>query len=134
MQYASSATTCLNQVNSLLKTLLPQWEGITVLDIGGGKFNTHQLYAEKFGVKLYVYDKFNRTEAENREALACRPHVILCSNVLNVIDEGQALRDVILTKSPVIFSFMRAINLELEKLPKKIVGNVIGRPKNISQS
>ena len=95
MQYASSATTCLNQVNSLLKTLLPQWEGITVLDIGGGKFNTHQLYAEKFGVKLYVYDKFNRTEAENREALACRPHVILCSNVLNVIDEGQALRDVI---------------------------------------
>lgn len=95
MQSVSSATTCLNQINPILKNLLPQWGGRTVLDIGGGKFNTNKHYAEKFGVKLYVYDKFNRTEAENQEALACCPDIILCSNVLNVIDEGQALRDVI---------------------------------------
>jgi hypothetical protein len=47
------------------------------------------------GVKLYVYDKFNRTESENQAALACNPDVVVCNNVLNVIDDGQALRNLI---------------------------------------
>ena len=95
MQAITSATTCLKQVNPVLKAILPNLVGLTVLDIGGGKFEANKEYADQFGVKLYVYDKFNRTEAENREALTCQPDAVVCSNVLNVIDDGQALRNVI---------------------------------------
>jgi hypothetical protein len=95
MQEVTSATTSLLQVSPVLKTMLPNLVGLTVLDIGGGKFDANKQFAEAFGVKLYVYDKFNRSAEENREALACQPDVIICNNVLNVIDDGQALRNVI---------------------------------------
>jgi len=95
MQEFSSATTSINQINPSLMALLPQLTGLTVLDIGGGKFTGNQIYAAGLGVKLYVYDKFNRTETENQAALACNPDIIVCNNVLNVIDDGQALRNLI---------------------------------------
>ncbi|BAP57374.1 hypothetical protein THII_3077 [Thioploca ingrica] len=95
MQDLSSATTSLNQVNPGIKAVLPQLVGLTVLDIGGGKFDANKIYATGLGVKLYVYDKFNRSEVENQAALACNPDAIVCNNVLNVIDDGQALRNLI---------------------------------------
>jgi hypothetical protein len=99
MQQMSSAATSLNQVNPGIKTILPQlvdqFVGLTVLDVGGGKYDTNKIYATGLGVKLYVYDKFNRSEAENTQALACEPDVIVCNNVLNVIDDGQAMRNLI---------------------------------------
>jgi len=95
MQQLSSATTSINQVNPAIKTVLLQLVGLSVLDIGGGKYDANKIYAAGLGVKLYVYDKFNRSEAENAEALACRPDAIVCNNVLNVIDDGQAMRNLI---------------------------------------
>lgn len=95
MQSVSSAKTSVHQVNPLVKNLLTKLVGLTVLDIGGGKFDANKQYAVQIGVNLYVYDRFNRSEAENRAALVCRPEVVICNNVLNVIDDGQALRDVI---------------------------------------
>ncbi len=81
MQQISSATTSLNQVNPGIKTVLPQLAGNTVLDIGGGKYDANKIYAAGLGVTLYVYDKFNRSEAENVQALACHPDTIVCNNV-----------------------------------------------------
>ena len=95
MQQKTSAATSLNQVNPGIRTVLPHLTGLTVLDIGGGKFDANKIYAAGLGVKLYVYDKFNRSEAENKEALSCNPDAIVCNNVLNVIDDGQALRNLI---------------------------------------
>jgi len=95
MQQLSSAATSLNQVNPAIKTVLPQFIGLTVLDIGGGKYDANKIYATGLGVKLYIYDKFNRSETENAEALACHPDAIVCNNVLNVIDDGQAMRNLI---------------------------------------
>ncbi|HDN27435.1 MAG TPA: hypothetical protein ENG03_10135 [Thioploca sp.] len=95
MQQMSSAATSLNQVNPGIKMILPKLVNKTVLDIGGGKYDTNKIYATGLGVKLYVYDKFNRSEAENAQALACDPDVIVCNNVLNVIDDGQAMRNLI---------------------------------------
>ncbi len=95
MQQITSATTSLNQVNPGIKTVLPQLKGLTVLDIGGGKYDANKIYAAGLGVKLYVYDKFNRSETENARALACNPDAIVCNNVLNVIDDGQAMRNLI---------------------------------------
>ncbi|MDM8560587.1 hypothetical protein [Candidatus Parabeggiatoa sp. HSG14] len=95
MQHITSAATSLNQVNPAIKNVLPHLSGLTVLDIGGGKYDTNKIYATGLGVKLYIYDKFNRPEAENTQALACNPDIIVCNNVLNVIDDGQAMRNVI---------------------------------------
>ncbi len=95
MQQQSSAATSLNQVNPAIRTILPRLAGLTVLDIGGGKYDANKIYAAGLGVKLYIYDKFNRTETENSEALACNPDTIVCNNVLNVIDDGQAMRNLI---------------------------------------
>ena len=95
MQHITSAATSLNQVNPGIKTVLPHYVGKTVLDIGGGKYDTNKIYAAGLGVKLYVYDKFNRSKEENAQALGCRPDLIVCNNVLNVIDDGRAMRNVI---------------------------------------
>ncbi len=93
MQQLSSAETSQNLVNPVIKSILPQFIGLTVLDIGGGKYDANKIYAAGLGIKLYIYDKFNRSEAENVQALACNPHIIVCNNVLNVIDDGQAMRN-----------------------------------------
>jgi len=95
MQQISSAKTSLNQINPIIKKLLPHLKGLTVLDIGGGKYDANKIYATGLGVKLYIYDKYNRSEAQNVQALACNPDVIICNNVLNVIDDGQAMRNLI---------------------------------------
>ncbi len=95
MQQLTSRATSLNQINPAIKMILPQLVGLTVLDIGGGKYDANKIYAAGLGVKLYVYDKFNRSEAENMQALTCKPNAIVCNNVLNVIDDGQAMRNVI---------------------------------------
>jgi len=95
MQQLTSRATSLNQINPAIKMILPQLVGLAVLDIGGGKYNANKIYAAGLGVKLYVYDKFNRSEAENMQALTCNPKAIICNNVLNVIDDGQAMRNVI---------------------------------------
>ncbi len=95
MQKNTSATTSLNQINPLIKNLLPYLSGYTILDIGGGKFQANKQHAEQLKINYHVYDKYNRSPQENAQALACRPQLILCNNVLNVIDEGQALRNTI---------------------------------------
>ncbi len=95
MQQLSSAATSINQVNPAIRTVLPQLTGLTILDVGGGKYDANKIYAAGLGINLYVYDKFNRTEEENTEALACNPDAIVCNNVLNVIDDGQSMRNLI---------------------------------------
>lgn len=95
MQKMTSATTSINQVNPVIRSILPQLSGLTVLDIGGGRYEGNKIYAAGLDVKLYIYDKFNRPQEENAQALACNPDAIVCNNVLNVIDDGQAMRNVI---------------------------------------
>jgi hypothetical protein len=95
MQQLTSRETSLNQINPVLKKILPKYAGEIVLDIGGGKYDANKKHAAELGIKLYVYDKFNRSEAENMQALACKPKAIICNNVLNVIDDGQAMRNII---------------------------------------
>ena len=55
MQDLSSATTSINQVNPGIKAILPQLVGLTVLDIGGGRFDANKIYAE-YNDK-YIYGK-----------------------------------------------------------------------------
>lgn len=69
--------------------------GKRILDVGGGKFNNAVKAMHKIGTTVSVYDKFNRTEKENKAALSNTYDVALCSNVLNVINSKEDRLDVI---------------------------------------
>lgn len=74
--------------------------GAVVVDYGCGKHVQHlQQEAARRGWTWYGYDPYNRTEAENRTALdAIRTGAAdyaICCNVLNVIDDDEAVDDVI---------------------------------------
>lgn len=95
----SSANTSINSAKlpAVVKHInWEAWRGQRVLDFGGGKFdNLKEFLKAEYNVKLYVYDKFNRTDDENKIAITCNPQLIICSNVLNVIDSDKALKEVI---------------------------------------
>lgn len=96
MQTMTSANTSINKGRLPASTKKIDWEqyrGQRVLDYGGGKFDNlkNHLKAE-YEIDLYIYDKFNRTEEENKVALECQPQAVTCNNVLNVIDSEQTLK------------------------------------------
>lgn len=62
-----------------------------IIDVGGGKFDNAVNWAkEACNASVTVYDPYNRTEEENRKALAGSYQFAICSNVLNVIDSRDA--------------------------------------------
>ena len=91
MQVYSSAITSINKskVPRVFKTI--KWQpGTTNLDYGGGRFDTATEYLRTCGVQNYIYDKYNRTAAENAMALSHAPYSsVVLSNVLNVVHEPE---------------------------------------------
>lgn len=65
------------------------------VDIGGGKYDNAVSHFAKFGHFLSVYDKYNRTEEQNRLVLSGSYDVAFCSNVLNVIDSREERYNVV---------------------------------------
>ena len=99
-QEVSSAATAMN-VSKLPKTFAlldkqgVKWESGSInADIGGGSFDNVTEALEKLGVVNYVYDPFNRTSEENREAVSAirdgQADTATVNNVLNVIKEEEA--------------------------------------------
>lgn len=64
--------------------------GKTVVDIGGGRFDTAAEAARVYGATVSIYDPFNRTPEHNAAVLAGSYDVTVISNVLNVIDSEAA--------------------------------------------
>lgn len=64
--------------------------GKTVVDIGGGRFDTAAEAARVYGAAVSIYDPFNRTPEHNAAVLAGSYDVAVISNVLNVIDSKAA--------------------------------------------
>ncbi len=99
IQEFSSKETSINKNKlpaSTKKIDFSQFEGMQGLDIGGGKFdNLKDTLKDNYNIDLFIYDKFNRTETENGQALLCQPAFILCNNVLNVIKEDDIILDII---------------------------------------
>ena len=100
-QKISSAKTSIATVNKIYK-LLPEMgykPKTRILDFGCGSYDLNQKEAEKYGYTWLGYDPYNRSEAENKLTLDCLayadPHVIVCSNVLNVIAEDGILMNVL---------------------------------------
>jgi len=70
-------------------------EGDVVLDYGGGRFDNGMDYLESLGCIARVYDPYNRSTDYNQETLRIirengGADIVLCSNVLNVIDTESA--------------------------------------------
>lgn len=63
-----------------------------ILDYGAGKFTeTIREYCKAQGVIYKAYDPYNGSDEDWN---ACSPSLIVCSNVLNVIDDDQAMKAV----------------------------------------
>ena len=99
MQKMTSANTSINKGKLPASTKKINWEqyrGQKALDIGGGKFdNLKDHLKAEYDIDLYIYDKFNRTAEENVKALSCEPQVVICNNVLNVIDANEVVEEIV---------------------------------------
>ena len=63
----------------------------SVLDYGCGKFNNAKEYINSINGIWYGYDPYNRGEAENSLAINSNSNCIICSNVLNVLFDAEAI-------------------------------------------
>lgn len=78
-----------------MKRAVDVMTGKTVVDIGGGRFDTAAEAARGYGATVSIYDPFNRTPEHNAAVLAGSYDVAVISNVLNVIDSKAARGDVV---------------------------------------
>lgn len=78
-----------------MKKAVDVMTGKTVVDIGGGRFDTAAEAARVYGAAVSIYDPFNRTPEHNAAVLAGSYDVAVISNVLNVIDSEAARGDVV---------------------------------------
>lgn len=96
VQQYTSSNTSINKNKLPASTKAIDWEqyrGMVALDIGGGSYNNLRDYLRtQYGITLHVYDKYNRSEDENVAALECKPDLVICNNVLNVIQEDSIVR------------------------------------------
>lgn len=81
--------------------------GTINLDMGGGKFDNVAKHLSKYNVTNLVYDPYNRTKEHNREVVniirkAGGADTATCSNVLNVIKEPEARRNVLVNMSKLV--------------------------------
>ncbi len=74
-------------------------KGDRVLDYGGGKYDLGKEFMKGYGVNVSVYDPFNRTPSHNKAVMQkfkrTPPEVIVCSNVLNVIQEESVIKGIV---------------------------------------
>lgn len=65
-----------------------------VLDFGCGRYTDHiEHFLATKGFIFRGYDPFWKNSKENNEALACKPYIVICSNVLNVISNDIILNE-----------------------------------------
>ena len=98
-QKITSAKTSIKQVPALFNNQNVVF-GKTNVDIGGGRFDLATEKLSKNGTKNYIFDPFNRSEEENSSTLEFimkeGADTATCANVLNVIAEYGARKNVIL--------------------------------------
>ena len=100
-QEISSAATSISTLNRIYK-LIPKFgyqDETIIMDYGCGKYNKNKEEAEKHGFRWFGYDPYNRSEDENKLTSKLmklvKPHIIICSNVLNVLESDDILKDVL---------------------------------------
>lgn len=97
-QKYDSKNTSINKVNKVYTNYKFKPNSF-ILDFGGGKYNTNLDYMKQFGSALVVYDPYNRSVEENERVFKlCKKYsldYVVCSNVLNVIEENECIYEVL---------------------------------------
>lgn len=121
-QTYTSAGTSQKQLPALHK-YLDRFTFHTLLDYGCGKYDVFKRYVESLGKTYFGYDKYNQPEHVNDQALSCKPDLITCANVLNVIDNDDTLNEIIAHIAsygvPAIFSVYEGDRSGVGKVTKK---------------
>lgn len=89
-----------NKMPKTIKKIEPLlFKGQKWADIGGGKFNNIKEYLANFGVNLFIYDPFNRSQEHNEQVVQHIANAqcdgVMVNNVLNVILEKENRQQVI---------------------------------------
>ena len=103
-QEFTSAKTCLKQVPALHKWLVSEGllrPGMSVLDVGGGKYDLAAEMLAKVGVTNHVFDPYNRPQEHNQAVMEKlgngQADAVVCANTLNVIKERARRLQVVAT-------------------------------------
>lgn len=105
-RYTSANTSISGKVNRIYKFMVENGfpKGTTILDFGCGKYDNNKEFAEANGFEWYGYDPYNRTDEYNLRTTDRfdeeYPDVIVCSNVLNVIDSDEAIDELLVSLTP----------------------------------
>lgn len=111
MQTITSAGTSLNQIPALHKSsILDMYVGAAkaeqanggnfafIVDYGAGRYNAGESFLmNRHNIPVFSYDPYNRPAQENKfttevmEAGYCP--IVICANVLNVINDDDAIRE-----------------------------------------
>lgn len=99
-EFDSAATSINSNKLPAIYKLIDLKPGSVVVDFGGGKFDNAVEYLKDKDVTLLVYDPYNRSAEHNKEVLEILKKnggadAAINSNVLNVIKEPSARRDVL---------------------------------------
>lgn len=98
-QTITSASTSINSAKAPAVYGMPAavelMRGRSVIDVGGGRYDTGVEAAKAYGARVAVYDPYNRTPEHNAVVLGRGYDVAVVSNVLNVINSPAARRDVL---------------------------------------
>ena len=122
MQGVTSANTSLNQIPSVWKSI--DYENVErILDYGCGKYDKFKEFIESKGIEYFGYDKYNRSDEENYNALHSCPDLIVCANVLNVIDNTYEIFEILefisTYNKPVVFSIYEGDKSGVGRVTKK---------------
>ena len=103
MQTCTIAKTSINSGRlPAVYSRLPYFKGRVILDWGCGRYTDHIRAALPGHLAYLPYDPFNQPEEVNRDTLALvriavhteTPVTVICSNVLNVIDNDDEVRNI----------------------------------------
>lgn len=101
------------------------WEhlkGMRVLDYGCGRYTEHiRKLMWRYDIEWYGYDPYWLPDVLNQEALQCEPHIVVCSNVMNVISnlfDVYKIHDTIRYKLNPIYFFYTCYEGNLSRMGK----------------
>lgn len=99
-QKISSAYTSVNSKKVPAGFCKIRWAALpqpfVLLDYGCGRYINHvKKFVEKKGGVYHGYDPYWVDEKDNETALSCNPDIIVCNNVLNVIQEDEIIEHIL---------------------------------------
>ena len=102
IQTISSANTSTNVVNTIYRKIVGKYpRATTIFDYGCGKYSSNMDFANENDFVWFGIDPYNRTEEYNKGTIEAMydwcdaPDIIMCNNVLNVLESTNLIHSVL---------------------------------------